>query len=149
MSLPIIRNIDFGNVETAAYGYVNMCSGPDYYCFKMKPEDAKPFMEKIDKAAPILNEAMKKIDPKNDELCAACYEEGKEDNEGSIVFTACLLDPVGFGHELVSVGEAVQRIDDILEQEPHHIHIVCDLVADDDGEFNFLMLKLVSFDMVD
>ena len=113
MSLPVIRNIDFGNVETAAYGYVNMCSGPDYYCFKMSPDEAKPFMEKIDKAAPILDEAMKKIDAKNDELCVSCYEEGVEDNEDSIVFTAYLLDPVGFGRELVSTGEAVQRIDDI------------------------------------
>lgn len=106
-------------------------------------------MEKIDKAAPILDEALKKIAPENDEICVACYEEGLEENKGSIVFTAYLLDPVGFGRELVSTGEAVKRIDDILEQEPHHIHIVCDLVADDDGEFNFLMLKLVSFDVVD
>lgn len=50
MSFVLVEDMDFGTVETAVYGYVNFCQGPDFYEFRMSPEAARPFMEKIDKA---------------------------------------------------------------------------------------------------
>ena len=149
MSLSVIKEIDFGNVETASYFYVNMCSGPDFYRFRMKPEEAKPFMEKLDKAESILTEALKKIDDGNEEVHALCYEEGEDENEGSIVFTAYLLDSVAINREIYSEGDGIQVLDNITEQDLQHVHVVCDLVAEDFDGGSLLVLRLVSLDVVD
>ena len=36
MSFVLAENMDFGTVETAVYGYVNFCQGPDFYEFQMR-----------------------------------------------------------------------------------------------------------------
>lgn len=37
MSFVLEEDMDFGTVETAVYGYVNFCQGPDFYEFQMSP----------------------------------------------------------------------------------------------------------------
>ena len=38
MSFVLAEDMDFGTVETAVYGYVNFCQGPDFYDIRMSPE---------------------------------------------------------------------------------------------------------------
>lgn len=84
MSFVLVEDMDFGTVETAVYGYVNFCQGPDLYEFRMSPEAARPFMEKIDKALAGLDGVLKKLDPQAQPLDQVIYQEGTRTTRGPL-----------------------------------------------------------------
>ncbi len=144
MSFVLVEDMDFGTVETAVYGYVNFCQGPDLYEFRMSPEAARPFMEKIDKALAGLDGVLKKLDPQAQLLDQVIYQEGDEDNQGTIVFTACLLGPVVIDGEWKSEGDALKFIDEMDPEGKRHV--TCDLVADQCDFGNIVTLQLKRLD---
>ena len=144
MSFVLAEDMDFGTVETAVHGYVNFCQGPDFYEFRMSPEAARPFMEKIEEALAGLNGVLKKLDPQAETLEQAIYQEGNEDNQGTIVFTAYLLGPVAIDGDWMSEGDALKFID---EMDPEwKQNVTCDLVADQCDFGNIVSLQLKRLD---
>ena len=144
MSFVLAEDMDFGTVETAVYGYVNFCQGPDFYEFRMSPEAARPFMEKIEEALAGLNGVLKKLDPQAEPLEQVIYQEGNEDNQGTIVFTAYLLGPVAIDGDWMSEGDALKFID---EMDPEwKQNVTCDLVADQCDFGNIVSLQLKRLD---
>ncbi|WP_317424745.1 hypothetical protein [uncultured Acidaminococcus sp.] len=72
------------------------------------------------------------------------YQEGDEDNQGTIVFTACLLGPVAIDGEWKSEGDALKFIDEMDPEGKRHV--TCDLVADQCDFGNIVTLQLKRLD---
>ncbi|MGP2527229.1 hypothetical protein ACTUHY_04570 [Acidaminococcus sp. LBK-2] len=144
MSFVLAEDMDFGTVETAVYGYVNFCQGPDFYEFRMSPEAARPFIDKIDEALAGLNGVLQKLDPQSGPLEQAIYREGDEENPGTIVFTACLLGPVAIDGDWMEEGRALDFID---KMDPEgKLHVTCDFIADQCDFGNIVALQLKRLD---
>lgn len=140
MSFSLVENVDFGTAEMADYMYVNYCQGPDLYKFRMSPEAARPFMEKIDAAVKGMNAVRRQLDPEAEPLEQAAYEAGDGENEGSIVFTALLLDAVAVDGKWMPENQVLDITDNMdSRQKPR---VICDLIVDQYDDVSYVGLEL-------
>ena len=101
-------------------------------------------MDKIDGAIAGLNKVLKKLDPQAEPLDQVIYQEGDEDNKGTIVFTACLLGPVAIDGDWMSEGDALKFIDEMDPEGKQNV--TCDLVVDQCDFGNIVTLQLKRID---
>lgn len=145
MSLFIDRNVDFGTVELANYGYVNFAQGPDLMEFRMDPEAAKPFMGRINQVAGVLAKAWKELKPE-ESVDQAIYREDNEDNPDAVTFTALFDGPVFMDGDYIEEEKALAKVDKLKAGQK--IKVQCDLVAAWDDELVLVELQLTGLEVV-
>lgn len=134
MSLIIDENVDFGTVELADYSYVNFMQGPDFMMFRMSPEAAQPFVDRINRVTLAFNEAWKEINKDELPIDQGIYQTEEQNNPGTVTFTAMLLEPVYLnGKWDVDENETLRTIDhlDVGQKLKVHAHLIA--VRDDFG----------------
>jgi hypothetical protein len=134
MSLIIDENVDFGTVEVANYSYVNFMQGPDFMMFRMSPEAAQPFMDRINRVTLAINDAWKEINKDELPIDQGIYQTEEENNPGTVTFTAMLLDPMIInGKWGVDDREALKAIDKLEVGQKVKVHGDLIAVRDDFG----------------
>lgn len=146
MSLFIDRNVDFGTVELANYGYVNFAQGPDLMEFRMDPEAARPFLDRINKVKDVLARAWKELQPE-ESVEQAIYRDDDEDNPGTVTFTALFDGPVFMGGEYLEEEKALAKVDELKAGQKIKVH--CDLVAAWDDALVLVELQLTGLEVVE
>lgn len=149
MSLPIMKRMDFGIVEQAGCGHVNMGVAPDFFCFKMNLNKAKPLLKRMNAASAAIENTLQKFDSKNREPHRIYYRMGRGEDRDTVLFTAYLLEPVVINRALYAPEDAVEELNRIDEQEARHFHVICDFAAEGNIEENLLLLRLSSLNVVD
>jgi hypothetical protein len=146
MSLFIDRNVDFGTVELADYGYVNFAQGPDLMEFRMSPEAARTFIDRIDQVAGVLAKAWKELKPE-ESVEQAIYQDDDEDNPGTVIFTALFDGPVFMDGEYLEEEKALAKVDELKAGQKIKVH--CDLVAAWDDALVLVELQLTGLEVVE
>lgn len=145
MSLLVDAGVDFRQVELANYGYVNFAQGPDLMEFRMEPEAAKPFMDRINKVKDVLEKSWKELKPEEG-VEQAIYRDDDEDNPGTVTFTALFDGPVFMDGEYLEEEKALAKVDELEAGQKIKVH--CDLVAEWDAELVLVELHLTGLEVV-
>lgn len=133
-----LNEINFGEVLTTEYFYVNMCQGPDFFKFKMTKDAATPFVNKIDKCCKVMSAALKEINDDEDGVANACYEEV----DGFVEFCANIISEVEVNGEILDPNETVKELDNIDIDTTKTCKVVCNLVCENYDGVDLIGLTL-------